>query len=154
MLYPILITASVGALTTIGAFFYGIDDGKKKERLKWEIANVEVLIQSNDNLAEVLKEKDGEFILAQEREADVTKDIGVKTNTITERIITVPVERVVTVEVPAECDSDNINISYDTIRLLNSWSEGDRLRDSIEESTTSDVPLVGASKVSRNFTED
>lgn len=125
------------------AYMYGINRGVEKERQKWEIANVDTLVKNNENLENIIYKKDGEFFLTHSQDVNTGEEIETRTNKVTERIL-VPVETIVRVEVPVDCNIDDININYDTLRLFNSWSKGTNLEQKPDVTTTSNVPLVGS----------
>jgi hypothetical protein len=146
---------SLVAYTALGgvvfSFFVGsvaFKQGEKNERLIWQTANVETLASENKTLADYLKGKDDEIDTLQAADIAVGQEIGAQTERVIERIITVPVEKVVYIDAPPNCDPSDIDISYDTLRLLNAWSKGDRLSDTPAERPARDIPGLGAEEMS------
>lgn len=154
MIQTFLITALGGVIMSGVVGFVAHGKGKEAERLVWQTANVETLIGTNKNLSKILEKQDGEFFMAQKRDADAGQSIGTKTERVRTQIVEVPVTEYVEIEVPAQCDVTDVNINYRTIELLNSWSTGDSLEKGSGNTTTRDVPLVGSGKVSRDTAQN
>ena len=146
-MYGYIGIAAAGAVAALSAYFYGLDTGKKKERLIWESANVETLALANSNLSLTLEGKDAE--LAELRLVDVNaveQTTRVETRII-EKIKEVPVEKVIKI-------SDDCRVDYGLIGLRNSWAEGYSLNEAARETATGYLPLVGARTLSNETGAD
>ena len=152
MIQGILITGAVGVALSATTAFFAYGTGKKVERSYWQEAEIEEIAAHNKGLSDHITDLTSKQAGQEYDDYNFGQEIGNQTQQVTERIIQVPVEKIVKVEVPAECDSGDINISYDTIGLFNDWSAGGRLNETASQSTTSDLPLVGANQVSGDAT--
>ena len=140
----LLLGGAVGSIAmALVASFFAYGQGKKTERLIWETANVQVLVEANSGLADSIKEKDVEIARLSAIDVDAGNKINTTETRVIERIREVPVEKVV--KVYSDC-----RIDYGLVELRNSWAQGDSFSKPAEGFTASDLSLVGAPKVSGN----
>lgn len=139
--------AGVSVAAIVGSFFYGRGTGKEAERLKWETANVETLVEANEGLAKVLTDKDQQITDLQKAETETGNDIAEKETRIIERIREVPIERVVRVD--ADC-----SIDYGLVGLRNSWATGNRIGEASGTTARSLLPDIGVTALPGDAGDD
>lgn len=140
-------TALGGVAAALFAGIIGFGQGEKIERGKWQDANVETLVKDIDGLSDYITKQAEEIATRASAEVDTGNKIATHTTTVIEKIVEVPVEKIIKVY-------DDCRVDYDIIQLRNSWARGEKFDASPEDAMQDVLPLVGASSLSDRIVGD
>lgn len=143
----ILITALGGVIVAGISSLTAFNMGKKIERGVWQEANVETLVGANENLSFELGRMETELANNNKLDIDTSNNITKTETRIIEKIVEVPVEKIVKI-------NEDCSIDFGIVGLRNSWAAGSRHDEKARDTATGYLPLVGSSEVSGKTISD